>query len=314
MPDHRQWRTSQVPAWPWTETGRARFTPWEVAGMATVSRRSVLTAGLAAGAVLLPAPASAEEPPYHGVTPGTEPGVPEPERDLVSPETLGRHRGVSGAVLYYEVTGRRTSFQFDEGFYRQLALWRNRIGRYVPRVWGSPSRIYSFGAYVRKRGYHGKGRAFDIASVYFTTRRGTLVKRFDCRYDRWRRSPHRAEIRARYWALAASLHHRFRHVLTYLYDADHHNHIHVDNAVYGQYQDALFDPESSSQVQHVQACCRYVWGLRTRITSDWNSQTRRHCTEVLRRCGVEQGTIVDSNYGWRMFNYATLLQGTGRRL
>lgn len=284
------------------------------------SRRRLLTAGLAAGAVLLPEPAAqaypSPEPPYHGVTPGTEPGLPDSEATLapVSPEAVRLRGGVNGAVLYYEVNQKQTGFRFEDGFYRQLVTWHDRLGRYVPRSWGgSPTRIYSYGAYVRKPGYHGKGRAFDIASVHFTTSGGTLVKRFDCRYDRWRGTPGEEEIRIRYWALAASLHHRFRHVLTYLYDADHHNHIHVDNAVYGRYQDGRFDPESSSQVQHVQACCRYVWGLPAEITSTWDSATRRHSTAVLRRYGVAEGSILDSNYRWRMFNYATLLHGSGAR-
>lgn len=250
---------------------------------------------------------------YHGVRPGTEPGLRPVPESADAEEALRGRRSVGGSTLYYEVTGERSRFTFDDGFYRELVVWRDRLGGYVPRVWGgAPSRISSYGAYVNKPGYHGRGRAFDIASVWFTTRRGTLVKRFDCRYDQWRSSADRAEIRVLYWALAASLHHRFRHVLTYLYDGNHHTHIHVDNAVYGGYQEAEFHRGSSSQVQHVQACCRYVWGYRTRITDTWNRQTRRHSTLVLRRFGVDNGTILDSNYNWRMFNYATLLHGTGK--
>lgn len=292
---------------------------------ATLSRRTLLAAGLAgaAGPLLWPAGGRAEDPAtdaiaYHGITPGTEGDLPlDHAADLpaVAPEALRRRPSLGGATLFYEVNRAPIAFTFEDEFFGQLTTWRNRLGSYVPSSWGGdPSRIYSYGAYVNKPGYHGRGRAFDIASVYFTTRRGTLVKRFDCRYDQWRRSSSRARIREHYWALAASLHHRFRHVLTYLYDADHYNHIHVDNAVYGRYQDAMFSPSSSSQVQHVQACCRYVWDLSTSITSKWNAQTRRHSTAVLRRMGIDGGTIVDSNYNWRMFNHGTLQRGTRKQM
>jgi hypothetical protein len=114
-----------------------------------LSRRGVLAAGLASGGMLLvPSQAHAQEA-----------------------EEL-------------EPTRATSSFTFDNIFYNQLVTWRNNIGGYVPPGWGDPpTRLYSYGGYVNKPGMHGSGRAIDVASVYFTTSGGSLVKRFDCRYD-----------------------------------------------------------------------------------------------------------------------------------
>ena len=75
-----------------------------------------------------------------------------------------------------------------------------------------------------------------------------------CRYDRWRTAPP-AELEAArraYWAVAAGLHLRFAYVLTYLYDAQHDNHIHIDNGRSGP-DLSTFRPRSRVQVQAVQA-------------------------------------------------------------
>ena len=74
--------------------------------------------------------------------------------------------------------------------------------------------------------WHDAGRAFDLARLRLAG--GTEVS---CRYDLWRDTSGRELTRARraYWAVAASAHRHFAYVLTYLYNAKHHNHIHVDN-------------------------------------------------------------------------------------
>jgi hypothetical protein len=288
-----------------------------------VSRRGLLAAGIGgtAGLLLVQPSTNAQEPeqlaPYHAVDPARERDLSaaqiEAGLQVVAPAALVSRNNINGTALYYEVSRARTSFTFNDTFYSQLVTWRNNIHDEVPDSWGGfPSRVYSYGVYVNKPGMHGSGRAIDIASVYFTTSGGSLVKRFDCRYDQWRNSSNVAAIRRRYWALSASLHHRFRHVLTYLYNSDHHNHIHVDNEVYGRKENALFNTGSTAQVQHVQACTRYVWGYSTAIDGIWGSQTRTHSTNVLRRYGVSSGTILSSNYNWRAFNHATLRKGSGR--
>src|SRR6266508_2072823 len=104
---------------------------------------------------------------------------------------------------------------------------------------------------------HNNGRGFDLSRIYATGTDGDLHRRFFARHDIWKDWTGDAftEARRHYWATAASAHHHFRNVLTYLYNADHDNHIHIDNLVSGT-SNSEFDTGSEAQVQHVQACCR----------------------------------------------------------
>lgn len=304
--------------------------PDQPLGDRSLSRRGLLTAGLASGSLLVipasayaqeaadeRAEAAADEIPYHGVDPATESDLTAEQLEAIynAPTTLAMisRNHLNGTPLFYEPTRTRTSFTFNDTFYDRLSRWRNNVHNYIPSSWGRPARILSYGAYVNKPGMHGQGRGFDIAAVSFTNADGGLSRRFNCRYDQWRSGSNVAAVRRRYWALSASLHWRFRHVLTYLYNREHWNHIHVDNAIYGRYQDALFNTGSTTQVQHVQACCRYIWGLGTTIDGIWGPQTRNHSTEVIRRYGTSSGNITSNSLNWRHFNRASVLKGSGRQ-
>ena len=93
-----------------------------------------------------------------------------------------------------------------------------------------------------------------------------------CRYDQWRTTtgPELRRALRDYWALAASLHRHFAYVVTYLYDTEHHNHIHVDNGRSGSGR-SEFDPGSITQVQAMQAIATYVWDRPTDITGRWDA-------------------------------------------
>ncbi|HEX6681503.1 MAG TPA: hypothetical protein VF062_01820 [Candidatus Limnocylindrales bacterium] len=284
-----------------------------------LSRRGVLAAGVgAAGILLTPSIAHADESlatgddpavPHHDVETAGAPG----QLDIV-PLAMTQRNSINGTPLYYEPTRARATFTFDQTFYDQLVAWRNQLGTLVPDSWGGPpTRIYSYGAYVNKPGMHGLGRGFDLASVNFTGTDGDFIKGFDCRYDQWRDGSAVTLWRRRYWTLSASLHHRFKHVLTYVFNAEHHNHIHVDNDGYGSNNSASFSTGSSAQVQHVQAVCRYLWGYSTTIDGSWGSQTQSHSTAVLRRIGYDSGTITSDSLNWRAFNRYSVLHGSGKQ-
>lgn len=291
-----------------------------------VSRRGLLTAGVTGGALLvLPSRAWAQdattrgtvqEPCYHCVDPAAERDLTAAQigagHDRVSVLATTRRSKIGETRLHYEPTGARTTFTFESTFYDQILAWRDNLSTHVPSSWnGPPTRLDTYGVYVDKPGMHGQGRAIDIARVTFTAADGT-TRNMNCRYDQWRNWGNLDRWRKRYWALSASLHLRFRHVLTYLYNAEHHNHIHVDNAVYGWKSGAQFNSGSSAQVQHVQACCRYLFGYSTTIDGIWGPQTLSHSTAVLRRYGVSSGTIQSSGARWRQFNFASMRQGSGR--
>ena len=71
-----------------------------------------------------------------------------------------------------------------------------------------------------------------------------------------------------------------------------------------------FDSSSRAQVLHVQACCRYLWGLGTTVDGVWGSQTSSHATRVLRAAGVSTGGI-GTQSRWLAFNRASMRKGYG---
>ena len=113
------------------------------------------------------------------------------------------------------------------GFAGQLDAWLADLAGDLGRA---ATRLRTYGTWTdggaHCASWHDAGRAFDLARLRLAD--GSVVS---CRYDLWRDRP-AAELEAglrSYWALAAGLHLHFAYVLTYLYNAQHHNHIHVDN-------------------------------------------------------------------------------------
>lgn len=229
---------------------------------------------------------------------------PRPSPNAVPAADLATHQRLGGARLYYEVDNRPTRLAMDAGFASQLdASFRSH---WQATGWGTPARLSSYGTWIAADGeassWHHAGRAFDVGRV-LTDGGRQLVS---CRYDLWRTQSgegRRAAERA-YWRLAATLHRDFAHVLTYLFDDEHHNHIHVDNGVSGGERSA-FDRRSRVQVHAVQAMCRYVWGRDVEISHQWDSATRDATAAVLEQLGV--GGRLSSDESWHAF-----LSGTAR--
>lgn len=196
----------------------------------------------------------------------------------VPASSLERHSRVGTARLVYEINGRSSSFRFEAGFHHQLDVWhrfwRDRSGLPVH------DRIGTYGAWIDGRGvcdsFHHEGRAFDIARV------GGSRPVVSARYDLWADEPTRArrEQERRYWALAASLHAHFAYVLSYLYNDEHHNHLHVDNGRSGG-QPPTFSGRSRVQNQAVQAICTHLWDTPVEITGRWDLATRRATAAIL---------------------------------
>lgn len=258
-----------------------------------LSRRAVL-GGLAAGTILggtgvaLPAQA-------HG--------------------TIRTYRGIDGQRTVYEVSRRLASFGYRPSFHDRLNSWLEFWDANTPGSFHRPFRVWSYGAHYdgRPSAAHNSGRGFDLSRIRVTNGSGNRVQRFNARWDIWQDWPtaKRNLARRRYWATSASAHHHFRNVLTYAYDpAGHHNHIHIDNLVSGS-GNSSFTTGSKAQVIHVQACCRYVWGLATDVDGIWGPQTRRHSTRVLRAAGIESGSLTTSKAKWLAFNRHTLRRGYG---
>ena len=221
--------------------------------------------------------------------------------------TIATYPGINGARTYYEVGGGAASWGYTPGFHDRLNSWLTFWNANTPSGWADATRVWGYGAHYdgRVSTAHNAGRGFDLSRMYTGS-----TRRFFARYDLWRDAADVRTERRHYWATSAACHHHFRNVLTYLYDGAHANHIHIDNLESGS-GNSQFSSASTAQVQHVQACCRFVWGLATTVDGRWGSQTASHATRVLRAAGVGSGGLTSSQGNWLAFNRHTVRRGYG---
>lgn len=226
--------------------------------------------------------------------------VPAARGALRARTRVGRARHV------YEVDGRAATLFVAEPFGARLDRWLGLHGRHIGKV---PDEIRSYGAWVQTSAsassWHSSGEALDVARL-----RAGGQDLVSLRHDQWRDTP-APELRRRlalYWRTAAGLHHEFADVLTYLFDGDHANHIHVDVGRFGAEQPRLIR-RSRAQVQAVQAMCRHVWG-RTDVetTGVYDDVTRDATTRILEQVGAP-GELADSREAWQAFLVATMQRG-----
>ena len=264
-----------------------------------LSRRRLLALGgaLAAGTVATGCSGAASGPG------GFEPLRRESAR-CVPRAALDSHRSLAGLPLVYEVDQRRSAFRFDGAFFSRLESWAEGLPDVLP---ARPRELSTYGSWTDGGSacdsWHDAGRAFDIARLPLAD--GSVVS---CRYDQWRslEGARLENARRRYWALAAGLHQRFAYVLTYLYDAQHANHIHVDNGRSGD-ADSTFSARSQVQVQAVQALCRYLWDEPLELSGQWDGATRAAAGRVLDRLGLDDA--MDAPDSWSGFLGASVARG-----
>ena len=218
--------------------------------------------------------------------------------------SLDSHRSLSGLPLIYAVDGQRTAFRFDGAFFARLESWADGLDKALP---SRPKELWTYGSWTDGGSacdsWHNSGRAFDVARLPLAD--GSVVS---CRYDQWRSlgGARLDAARRRYWSLAAGLHRRFAYVLTYLYNSEHANHIHVDNGRSGN-ADSTFSSRSPVQVQAVQAICSYLWNTPVELTGTWDAATRKAAGQVLDRIGLDDS--MSASGSWSGFLAASVARG-----
>lgn len=223
----------------------------------------------------------------------------------VDRDTLPQFRRINGTPVHYEAGGSAQAFHYDSGFHSQLENW---LADWVDTSGlPAPTRIDSYGAWTNGQpacdSWHNAGRAFDLARLRVDGR-----TQISCREDLWGQesSANQTRMRQGYWALAAHLHLHFAYVLTYLYDAQHRNHIHIDNGRSGS-ELSTFRSGSRVQIQAVQATARYLWDEPVEFTGRWDSATRNASREVLRTLGRSGG--LESSGNWHAYLRACARRG-----
>ena len=274
-----------------------------------LSRRTVLTAGalglVAAGGTYAAARSGLVElPEVPGLPALSGPTPPELRIDPqpVDFRELEARRRIGSAAYTYEITGQPATYYVTTAFGQRLDQWLSLHRQHIGQV---PDEIRSFGAWVRgsATSWHSSGEAIDIARLRADGRDLTSL-----RYDEWRDAPS-GELSRRlrlYWRTVAGLHHEFADVLTYLFDDEHANHVHVDTGRFGPTERPRLIRRSRAQAQAVQAMCRHVWGRTdVEITGQLDDVTREATSRVLESSG-QPGELTDSREAWQAFLVATM--------
>ena len=221
-------------------------------------------------------------------SPPVDIGFDGPGGGCRTPDSLTGFSTVGGAPIGYEISGVEQGWRADPAFVELLEAW---AADWVALSGLGPiRRISTYGVFVDKcDSWHAAGRAFDFATVEHD---GITVS---CRYDLY--GDGAAELPL-YWRLAASLNKWFTYTLTYSYNEQHHNHIHIDNGVSG-YEATGFSERSNAQVQAVQGIARHVFGLPVAESGRYDGETREAVREIQRGAGIT--VPLRDPEGWRAF-------------
>ena len=140
------------------------------------------------------------------------------------PPTERAYRAIGGVPLRYVRVRppiRPYYARSTSNFENKLDNFSRDLARAAPGWYGDLRWIATAGAYVNKPGYHGMGRAFDLDIVRWD---GTA-----CRPLSWHHQSRSLARRRRYIAVDALARRWFKYVLDAWYNADHRDHIHLDD-------------------------------------------------------------------------------------
>ncbi len=159
----------------------------------------------------------------------------------------------------------RRVIKCERTFYTMLVDWMQTL-RFNSDIFGPPGMndlrwIGHVGAYVCKPGCHGQGRAIDINRIQWNGMAVDMHGGDHASNDR--------TVRRRYLAVDASCRRYFRYTLDGWYNADHTNHIHVDD-----HSQPVFSKDSVSDVGFIQAVCNNFDGAGLPADGQWGPKTQ----------------------------------------
>src|SRR6266404_1105504 len=168
-------------------------------------------------------------------------------------------------VAPYGTRGRPHTFNCTTGFLQKLENCFEELFTVSPL--SRAEIITSAGAFVEKPGFHGLGRAFDLDALFWSGR-DFITLRFptDQRF---------------YLGVEAVLRKHFGTVLNYLYNSDHHDHLHVDDG-----SEVGFVRSSTSRVFFVQAGLTHVLDVPVGIDGAYGPETEGGIRTAFARLGL----------------------------
>lgn len=215
---------------------------------------------------------------------------------------LQTYDGIWGQKTYNAANAQLQSYQYRPAFHDKLNSWLQLWLENTP--YEKPLRLWISGVHKDSgNDAQQQGRALLLDHIY-TPSQGA----FQANYEIWGggSGANLEYARDNYWATAATLHYHFGTVRTYLNGS--RVSLYVDNMTSGTGTTSFTKTES--QILHVQASCRYIWGKGTTIDGVWSDQVKQHSHEVLERIGTGD-YLGTSKAHWQAFNVATMRKGIG---
>lgn len=142
---------------------------------------------------------------------------------------------------------------------------------------GRPEVLTSAGTFVNKRGQHGKGQAVDVDAIFWADR--TFVTDFYLTDTKF------------YLAVESVFRRHFGIVLNYLYNAAHHDHLHMDLGV-----SVGFSKGSRSRVLYLQAGLTHIHDRPVLIDGIWGNQTSGAINDILDILGLSGAITTKSTW------------------
>jgi hypothetical protein len=226
---------------------------------------------------------------------------PEARRAIHEPAGLGEPgeapapRGsvqisdILGVPLFFERTGDGQPHPFrpfvDRSFVPVVEKTVKQVRRRAPDSFGSLERISSAGLLVDKPGMHGLGRACDWDRLVFANVRISPLEKDHAADSR--------KKRRRYWAFAAVCRSNSSFVLHGLFNADHEDHVHQDNA------SGVGFGTASSSVKLCQALLNEIFGENLATDGDFGQNTLGAFRRATERLGLPDD--INDVRVWRRF-------------
>lgn len=203
--------------------------------------------------------------------------MPRPQNSFNSLAGVATHYA-RPPVAPYGTRGVSHTFFTTSGFQQRLEAAFNELWNTCPN--GRAEVITSAGTYVEKPGFHGLGRAFDLDAIFWRDKDFiTLNYQSDKKF---------------YLGVEAVMRKHFGTVLNHLYNADHRDHLHLDDGT-----EVGFSASSRSRVLFVQAAIVHVFDVAIDIDGVFGDQTEGAIRTVFQRLGISQS--LNSSQGWLAF-------------
>ncbi|MGR5475215.1 extensin family protein [Vibrio astriarenae] len=183
---------------------------------------------------------------------------------------------------HYGTRGKPYSIRGTPELIDSLCRCFSEISSSSKPLFGDIQTVTTAGAFVNKKGQHGKGRAFDLDAIFWSEQ-SLIANEYN-------------EKTRLYLGVESLLRRHFGTVLGYNYDSAHRDHFHVDLGT-----PIGFSKKSKSKVLYVQASLTHLHTVPVSIDGVWGTETREGVKTAITLMNID-GDLEDKLF-WMQYLY-----------